>query len=333
MNTTLPLVVLVAVVAAGLAAGLVALALRRRTAEAPPSQELAPALAAQAARLDRLADAVNRQATDASGLRGDLGRAKEVLEALRSHADEQRRAAQVGWEGVRRLESVLAGAGARGRSGENVLEDALDALPPDMISRDFRVNGRVVEFALVLPDGRRMPIDSKWTAMREVEALEAEEDPLLREPLARDVERCVVRRAAEVAAYIDGGMTTPFAVACIPDPAFRACRRAHAEAFARGVVLISYSTALPVVLALYSLAVRHGAAGDAEGALAELAGLVESMEQTLENKVARATTMLQNAAVDWRTHLGKARGALARGRGSVALDDEEDEPPIHAVGG
>ncbi len=39
--------------------------------------------------------------------------------------------------------------------------------------------------------------------------------------------------------------------------------------------------------------------------------------------------MLQNAADEWRTHLGKARGSVARGRGAgggppVADEDEED---------
>jgi hypothetical protein len=50
------------------------------------------------------------------------------------------------------------------------------------------------------------------------------------------------------------------------------------------------------------------------------------MELTLENKVARATTMLQNAADEWRTSLGRARGALARGRGATAPPDEELGP-------
>ena len=60
-----------------------------------------------------------------------------------------------------------------------------------MLASDFRVNGKVVEFGLRLPDGRRLPIDSKWTAVAELEAMEAEEDPTRRDACARRVEKAV----------------------------------------------------------------------------------------------------------------------------------------------
>src|SRR5437879_4811937 len=75
---------------------------------------------------------------------------------------------------------------------------------------------------------------------------------------ARDVERIVAARAREVAAYLDPSVTAPVAVAAIPDAAYGALRRAHADAFLRGVVLVPYSCALPVVLFLYSLVSRYG---------------------------------------------------------------------------
>jgi hypothetical protein len=128
----------------------------------------------------------------------------------------------------------------------------------------------------------------------------------------------VARRAREAEAYVDPVLTTPFAVACVPDAAFAVCRKAHADAFARGVILVSYASALPLVLSLYALASRYGRGDEVQGCLAELEGLVSAMELTLENKVARAATMLQNAADEWRTHVGRARGALARGRGVSA---------------
>jgi hypothetical protein len=319
-------------VAGGLAAALTALAVRRRSSGIPAAPDPGPALQAQGVRIERLADALNRRGQEDAGLRDDLGRARQALESLRARSEEQRRGEQATWEVMRRLETVLVGGGARGRPGENILQEALGSLPPQMVVRDFRVNGCVVEFALVLPDGRRLPVDSKWAALREIEALDGEEDAAVRESLGRAVERAVAKRAAEVSSYLDPSLTTPFAVACVPDAAYDACRKAHAEAFAKGVVLVPYSRALPVLLALFALASRYGSAGDAEGCLAELDGLLGSMEQTLENKLARATTMLQNAADEWRTQVGKARGALARGRGSVAAEDEE--PPVwRAVSG
>jgi hypothetical protein len=79
--------------------------------------------------------------------------------------------------------------------------------------------------------------------------------------------------------------------------------------------------ALPVVLFLYSLVSRFGSAGDVQACLADLAAALDAMEGTVENKVAKASAMLANAADDLRGHVGKARGSVARARqeqGSLA---------------
>lgn len=281
------------------------------------------------AELARLTDAAARQGADDREVRGDLGRVRELVEGLRAGADARARAEAPVWEAVRRLEAVLAGGGARGRAGENLLEEALSHLPPGILVRDFAVGGKRVEFALALPDGRRLPVDSKWTAVRELTALESEDDPGAREALRRRVEDEVARRAREVGGYLDASVTTPFAVACVPDAAFAACRKAHADACVGGVVIVPYSSALPVLLSLFVLASRYGGVSDVRDCLAELDSVLGAMEQTLEHKVARASTMLTNAAHDWRTQVGRARGALARAR---AGSEEVLPRPPHDVG-
>jgi DNA recombination protein RmuC len=311
--TTIELVLLILLGAA--VAGLIGL-LRRR----PPQD----ATAVVHAEVSRIADALSRQNADERELRGDMGRVRELVEGLRASSEARVRAEEPVWHAVRRIESVLAGKGSRGRPGENLLEEALSHLPPGMLVRDFAVGGRRVEFALVLPDGRRLPVDSKWTAVRELEELRAESDEDRRNALCKRIEDEVARRAREAEAYLDPTLTTPFAVACVPDAAFGVCRKAHADAFARGVILVPYASALPVLLALYALAARYGAGDEVQGCLAELEGLISSMAQTLENKVTRATTMLQNASDEWRTHIGRARGALARGRGVGSVDGAID---------
>src|SRR5207302_4793252 len=181
---------------------------------------------------------------------------------------------------------------------------------------DFRVGGKVVEYGLLLPDGRRLPVDSKWSAMRELEALESAEEPAEREALSREIERIVAGRAREVAAYLDPSVTAPVAVAAIPDAAYGALRRAHADAFLRGVVLVPYSCALPVVLFLYSLVSRYGQAADVQGCLADVAAALQAMEAVVENKLARSAVMISNAAGDLRAEVGRARGSIARARGT-----------------
>jgi hypothetical protein len=134
--------------------------------------------------------------------------------------------------------------------------------------------------------------------------------------LAREVERIVAGRAREVAAYLDPALTAPVAVAAVPDAAYAVLKRAHADAFSRGVVIVPYSAALPVLLFLYSLVARHGSSGDVDGCLTELGAVLDTMEAVFENKLTRAATMLANGTDELRAQLGKARGSIARARAS-----------------
>jgi hypothetical protein len=308
------------------AASVALIAVLRRTSAEPEDSG-----AAFRAEVARLADGLARQGHDDRELRGDVTRLREAVEVLRATAEARTRAEEPVWAAVRRLEAVLAGGGSRGKAGENLLDDALSMLPPGMLVRDFAVGGRRVEFALVLPDGRRMPVDSKWTAVRELEALDGEEDPAAREALSRRIEDEVTRRAREVAGYLDPAVTTPFAVACVPDAAFAVCRRAHADAFARSVVLAPYSTALPLLLSMYAMSARSGSGGDVDACLAELEAVLAAMESTLEHKLARAATMLRTATDEWRAQVGRARVTVARGRGAAA-QGEEVAPPVSLRG-
>ena len=309
--------------AIGVALAAVAMSLRRPGA-AGGVQRLEARLEVQASELRRLADAGMVRGEDTERMRAELAGAREALQALALREDERRERERDSWQVVQRLSTVLAGGSSKGRAGENVLREHLAELPPGMLVTDFRVNGKVVEFGLLLPDGRRLPVDSKWTAVDALEALEAAEEPAEREARAREVEKAVAARAREVAQYLDPALTAPVAVAAVPDAAYGVLRRAHADAFAAGVVIVPYSTALPVLLFLHSLVARYGDAGDVHAALQEVAGILESMEGVLENKFARAATMLANGADEMRAQLGKARGSVARGRSAV--DATEGDP-------
>ena len=306
---------------AGVAVGVGVMTSRRagvRNASDPAaSTRMEARLEVQAAELRRLADAANARDGMSEQLRTEFAGARRALDELATRERERRDQETEAWSVIRRLATVLAGSSAKGRAGENVLREHLAELPAGMLVSDFRVNGKVVEYGLLLPDGRHLPVDSKWAADRELQALEAADDPDEREMLAREVERIVAGRAREVAAYLDPSLTAPVAVAAVPDAAYAVLRRAHADAFAGGVVIVPYSTALPVLLFLYSLVSRYGTTGDVQGCLVEVSSLLDAMEHVLENKIARAATMISNGAEDFRSQLGKARGSVARGRASA----------------
>jgi RmuC family len=320
----LGLILAAAALGLGLGAAAVAVAPRRAGSDEAVAR-LETRLEIQSAEMRRLADSgVGR---DAAGeqLRAGIDAARRTLQELAVREQERGAAEVENREVVRRLSSVLAGGASKGRSGENFLREHLSELPPGMLVTDFRVGGKVVEFGLLLPDGRRLPIDSKWTAMAELEALEAAQDPIDVEACSRAVERAVVARAREVAQYLDPSVTAPVAVAAIPDAAYAALRRAHADAYSKGVIIVPYSSALPIVLFLYSLTQRFGDIADVQASLSEVAGLLESMDQVVENKFARAAVMLTNGADEFRSSLGKARGSIARARQPGPLPGVADE--------
>lgn len=290
-------------------------------------------LEVQAAELRRMADAAAQRELVSEQLRQGLDGARRTLDDLRLREEQRRRTDEEQSQVVRRLATVLAGGASKGRPGEHILREHLSQLPPGLLANDVRVNGKVVEFGLLLPDGRRLPIDSKWTALAELERLEAATDPVTRDACARDVEKAVTLRAKEVAQYLDPAMTAPVAVAAVPDAAYAVLKRAHADAYAKGVVIVPYSSALPIVLFLYSLVQRYGDAADVQASLAELVGVLDTLEQVVENRMVRAATMLTNGADEMRSQLGKARGSIARARAIEPTSDRGDDgPSLQVIG-
>jgi len=311
--------------AVGLAAGAVLMAARyggHRSQEHLGASRLEARLEVQASDLRRLADSVGVRDALAERLHEEVAGARRALHHLSISERQRQERDREAWTVVRRLSTVLAGGPSQGRAGENVLRQHLTQLPPGILITDFKVNGKVVEFGLLLPDGRRLPIDSKWSALAELEALEAAEDPGDLDARAREVERVVALRAREVAQYLDPALTAPVAVA-----AYAVLKRAHADAFSKGVVIVPYSTALPVLLFLYSLVARFGDTGDVQLVLAEVGSLLDAMEGILENKIARAATMIGNGADEFRSQLGKARGSVSRARAAGGA-----EPPRGVAG-
>ena len=283
-------------------------------------------LQVQAGELRRIADQGAQRDLAAEQLRQGLDGTRRVLDELRTRDQERRARDGDQREVVKRLATVLAGGASKGRAGEHLLRSQLAELPPGMLCTDFRVNGRVVEFGLMLPDGRRLPIDSKWTAVAELEALEAATDPTERDACARAVERAVTTRAKEVAQYLDPTLTAPAAVAAVPDAAYDALKRAHADAFARGVIIVPYGNALPITLFLYSLVRRFGDAADVQAVISEVGVVLDALESVVENRVQKAATMLANGADELRSQLGRARGSIARAERAPATEPVDGSP-------
>ena len=245
----------------------------------------------------------------------DLSDARIVVERLKVDGEERRRMEEDVQASARRIETVLLGSRTRGAAGENILQDAFRQFPAEMIDMNFRVNGKVVEYALILANGKRLPIDSKWPSPELLDRLgEAMQDPAKEAALVQEIERIMRLKVREVRQYIDPAATIGFALAAVPDPILNACRRAHLEAYREGVILMPYSMTIPYVLALYRLHLQYARSIDLEnleGYLQQIDDNVTALDRLLENSIARGSTMIQNAFNDAKRNVGQMRGALA----------------------
>ncbi|MDR7548782.1 MAG: DNA recombination protein RmuC [Armatimonadota bacterium] len=253
-----------------------------------------------------------------SGIRTDLARdiqeARRVIEEIKTVQAARREHERALHQAVECIEAVMAGRERRGEAGEQIVAAALRQLPASMVEQGFKVNGKAVEFTLVLPGGRRLAIDSKWTAGDLLQRLAETSPGPEADALADEIERCVARRAREVAQYVSPPTTLPWAVVAVPDPAYAVCRKAHLEAYRAGVIVLPYSLTVPYLLTLYQMHLQYAGSVDAERlgiALTQMERHLEALDRTLENSVARAITMLENAYGDLKRGTGDLRGTLA----------------------
>ncbi|HVP58563.1 MAG TPA: DNA recombination protein RmuC [bacterium] len=242
----------------------------------------------------------------------DVGDARRVLIELKTRFEDQTKRDDDIHMITRRIERVVVGARSRGTSGENILAEAFSQFPPEMIDKDFRVGGRVVEYAIVLPNKKRLPVDSKWSGVEILERIEAETDPVRIKRLEDEVEKAIRTKVKEVASYIDPTCTTTIAIAAVPDSIYGFCRKGHIDAFKLGVLLMAYSMVVPYVLALYHLHLQFARSIDFENVEAYITKIERSLDEVdkiLENRVAKAGAMAASAYSDCKTLLGSMRAA------------------------
>jgi hypothetical protein len=247
-------------------------------------------------------------------LTGSVGRLQDTLTRLEAELKTRKQFEDRNRAAIEKIEAVLAGAQSRGAAGEEVLAEALSKFPADMAETQFKVAGRVVEFALILPNNKRLPIDSKWPAARELEEYAAATDEKERQELLGRIEKAVLKKVEEVTKYIEAGTTASFAVAAVPDAAYFACRTAHLDAYRQRVLLMPYSLTVPFLLALYSLHLQFARTVELENLdayLLQIQTYLDQFEDKLDNSVERGATMVLNAYQELRQRIGQMRGSLA----------------------
>jgi DNA recombination protein RmuC len=248
-------------------------------------------------------------------LQAQLGHTHRALAEVKALEVGRARQLDQAADSLKRLEAVVAGSSTRGVAGENILVRALSQLPPDLLETNVAFGNKIVEYALRLPGGRCLPIDSKWTSVAVLERLEETVQPAERRKLAEQVVRDVRGRIKDMTKYLDPERTLSLGLLAVPDAVYAASPEAHAVGYRDGILVVPYSLALPYVLALYRLTVRFGCAVDGDQLVERLRGLgecVRKLDDEVEGRLSRGLVQLENAREALRDHLGEARRATHR---------------------
>jgi DNA recombination protein RmuC len=265
----------------------------------------------------------------AQGLRGELGSAQRALAEVKAIEQGRARQMEQASDSLRRLEAVVAGSSTRGAAGENILARALAQLPADLLECNVAFGNKVVEYALRLPGGRFLPIDSKWTSVGVIERLEGADQPQERRRLVEQVVRDVRARIRDMGKYLDPERTLSLGLLAVPDAVYEAAPEAHGEGYRLGVLVVPYSLALPYVLALYRLTVRFGCAVDTDQLADRIRGLEETLRRVddeVEGRLSRGLVQAGNARDALRDHVVEARRATQK----LLLTAESEAPPAFA---
>lgn len=245
----------------------------------------------------------------------DFGGVRETLAKITSELETRKKFEKDLEESSHRIEAVVVGGRSRGKAGENILEEALKQFPPQIIERNFKVNGHPVEYALVLADGKRVPIDSKWTVPELIESLDLEADAARREEIVKQIEQTLLSKVKEVTKYIDPSVTVRWGIAAVPDSVFAVCRHIHLDAFRDyRVIVMPYSLTIIYLLSLYQLHSQYHPSVDVErleGYVDQMERDLEKLDTELENRVSRGATMITNAFNECKRIIGEMRGAAA----------------------
>ncbi|MBC7318150.1 DNA recombination protein RmuC [Candidatus Bipolaricaulota bacterium] len=263
--------------------------------------------------------------TSRSELGGAIAVVQQDLKVAKSKVEEinQRVSVLISLsEAVERIEdnlgqltSALLGR-ASGRVGEQLVEELLQVIPDDWIERNAKLGTGEVEFAIKMPGGYLIPLDSKFVApelLQRLKELDETDSPEIRADLEKQLEQQLRKRAGEVKKYLSDQKTLGFGLAAVPDPVYGFCRYTIKRvAQDSQVVVVPYSLLLPFVLSLYLMAQRLGISahlGDTQQAVGTALSCLAEAKDKLENMV-KQLTAIGNQREEALKKVNKAISAL-----------------------
>ena len=229
-------------------------------------------------------------------------------------------------ENINKVVAILTGRRS-GQAGEQVVSELLNAVPDDWLERKIKLGSGEVEFAIKMPGGYLIPLDSKFVSPELITQSESDGG----EQMRRRVRDEVRRRAQEVAKYLTDQRVLGFGIAAVPDSVYDLCRDAvKAAAQSHRIVVVPYSLLLPFVLSLYLMAQRLGisrlgktdqAIGTAFTALEQARSALEKMTKEINS----VSNLQQTALKQVIEAINSLRGLT---HGEIALPDTATQPTL-----
>jgi DNA anti-recombination protein RmuC len=229
-------------------------------------------------------------------------------------------------ENINKVVAILTGRRS-GQAGEQVVSELLNAVPDDWLERKIKLGSGEVEFAIKMPGGYLIPLDSKFVSPELITQSESDGG----EQMRRRVRDEVRRRAQEVAKYLTDQRVLGFGIAAVPDSVYDLCRDAvKAAAQSHRIVVVPYSLLLPFVLSLYLMAQHLGisrlrktdqAIGTAFTALEQARSALEKMTKEINS----VSNLQQTALKQVIEAINSLRGLT---HGEIALPDTATQPTL-----
>jgi DNA recombination protein RmuC len=247
-------------------------------------------------------------------IRTELSNAKTELAVLQTHLDTRQKIDLQTADSIKHVEMIIAGTQTKGAAGENILDIVFSKLPPEWQIRGFRVKNQPVEFALKLPNGLVLPIDSKWGATDLVEEFLTSDDPKRQQDIKKDIEKKVREKAKEVKKYISPGVTVNFGIAAVPDNVYELSSGILAELFTQNVVLLSYSMVVPYLLLVFQTTLKSSSDIDLhklDENIQSAKSSISSLQAELEGRLSDAITKLNKSKSEMTATINKLNTSLS----------------------
>jgi DNA recombination protein RmuC len=229
-------------------------------------------------------------------------------------------------ENINKVVAILTGRRS-GQAGEQVVSELLSAVPDDWLERKIKLGSGEVEFAIKMPGGYLIPLDSKFVAPELIAQLESDG----REQILKKVRDNLQDRAKGVAKYLTDHRVLGFGIAAVPDSVYDLCRDAvKAAAQSHRIVVVPYSLLLPFVLSLYLMAQRLGISqlGKTDQAIGTAFTALEQARSALEKitkEIKDVSNLQQTALKQVIEAINSLRGLT---HGEIALPDTATQPTL-----